>query len=59
MKKNLGMDESLDLVAKKISVLAMSVKSIINEIAVSSIFCHREELANKGSKVNNIVEKIC
>ena len=30
-----------------------------NEVVISSIILHRDKLADKGSKVNNIVENFC
>ena len=41
---------------KKTTELAKSVRSTTNEVVISSIFPRRDKLANKGSKVNSIVE---
>ena len=56
---NLNMDESQEAVAEKTIELAKSVKSPTNEVVISIITPRRDKLADKGSKVNNIVENFC
>ena len=56
---NLKMDESPEAIAEKTIELAKSVKSTTNEVVISSIIPRRDKLADKGSKVNGIVENFC
>ena len=53
------MDESLAVVAEKIIQLTRSVKSTTNELVILNIITCRYNLANKGSKANNIVRNFC
>ena len=53
------MDESLAVVAEKIIQLTRSVKSTTNELVILNIITCRYNLANKGSKANNIVGNFC
>ena len=52
------MDESPEAIAEKTIELAKSTKSITNQV-VSSIIPRRDQQADKGSKVNSVVENFC
>ena len=56
---NLKMNESPEAIAEETTELAKSVKSTSNEVVTSSIIPRRDKLADKGSKVNGIVENFC
>ena len=56
---NFKMDESPEGITEKTTELAKSVKSTTNEVVISSIIPRRDKLADKGSKVNGIVENFC
>ena len=56
---NLKMDESPEAITEKTIKVAKRVKSTTNEVVISSIIPHRDKLADKGSKVNGIVENFC
>ena len=56
---NLKMDGSPEAIAEKTIELAKSVRSTTNEVVISNIIPRRDKLADKGSKVNNIVENFC
>ena len=56
---NLKMDESPEAITEKTIEVAKRVKSTTNEVEISSIIPHRDKLADKGSKVNGIVENFC
>ena len=53
------MNESPEAIAEETTELAKSVKSTSNEVVTSSIIPRRDKLADKGSKVNGIVENFC
>ena len=53
------MDESPEPIAEKTIELAKSVRSTTNEVIISCIVPRRGKLADKGSKVNNIVKNLC
>ena len=53
------MDESPEAIAEKTIDLAKSVKSTTNEVVISSIIPCRDKLADKGSKVNDLIENFC
>ena len=50
------MNVSPELITEKTIELKKSVKSTTNEVVISTINPRRDNLAHKGSKVNNIVE---
>ena len=56
---NLKMDESPEPVAEKTIKLAKNVKSTTNEVVISSIIPRKDKIADKGSKVNGILENFC
>ena len=56
---NLKMDETPEAIAEKTIELPKSVKSTTNVVVISSIVPRRDKLADKGSKVNGIVENFC
>ena len=56
---NLKMDESPEAIAEKTIEVAKTVKSTTNEVVIWSIIPRRDKLADKGSKVNGIVENFC
>ena len=53
------MDGSPEEIAEKTIELSKSVKSTTNEVVILSIIPRRDKLADKGSKVNSIVENFC
>ena len=53
------MDESPETNAEKAIELAKSLKSTTNGVVISNIIVRKDKLADKGSKVNNIVENFC
>ena len=56
---NLKMNESPEAIAEETTELAKSVKSTSNEVVTSNIIPRRDKLADKGSKMNGIVENFC
>ena len=53
------MDECPEAIAEKTTELAKSVKATTSEVVISSIIPRRDKVADKGSKVNRIVENFC
>ena len=53
------MNEYPETIAEKTIELAKSIKSTTNEVEILSIIPSRDKLADKGFKVNSIVEKVC
>ena len=56
---NFKMDECPEAIAEKTTELAKSVKATTSEVVISSIIPRRDKVADKGSKVNRIVENFC
>ena len=56
---NLKTDDYPEVISEKTFELAKSIKSTTNEAAILSIISHRDELADKGCKVNNNVKHFC
>ena len=53
---NLKMDEAPEAIAENTFELAKSIKPTTNEVLILSIIPRRDKLADKGSKVNSILE---
>ena len=53
------MEQSLRLIAKSTIELVKTVKSAINEVAISSIIPRKHKLAEKESKMSNMVQTSC
>ena len=53
------MDESPEATAEKTIELGKNARSTTNNAVISSIIRRRDKLADKGSRVNSIVENFC